>query len=597
MSNLRLFGIDESGVFRRIHHRIAYDLSNTEPVSASDMAAIRSGLGVAGGTVSGAAAGPHPTQVNVKDFGAVGNGITDDTNAIQLAMEAAWPLGGVAVVFPPGVYRVTSQLKFRNGHTLRSETSAFQAGLGQNVIIRYDAGSGTLLGSNDPASRTENVRIIGLEFDGGTGADVVIDFTRVGYSVLSECNVHGSKADAVGLVIDDAGTSTAYNNVVQFTRFSMGGGGNSANISLRGNATSGANVNYFSHLFIGYANRGIEVNQFSSVALLDHIVFQGIAGVQTALYVAGTAVARSCFFEDAEVAIEVTTTGALARFGNDYGGNLTTKLIDNSLNPIGLDRVLDSDTEPATLRNLLSCGRFSVESPVQFTTASTVEINNQPIAGNGSAILRFFRNTNTTGAKAIQICPGDGSDTVAISFSPVTGDIGVSGKLLSVSSNAALRFPAGNILEFTKGSGSVEAFILGTTGAAAAAQIQNSSGVVSVLRGDGSAFCEVKTKNISIPFATQITFGAGNTGLNFANTEVQFLTLAGNLTLSTANLADGRRVTVYITADGSVRNLTFPAGWIWVGTMPATLAAGTTARLTLFSKGTTDATVYAEWKV
>ncbi|MEY5003504.1 MAG: hypothetical protein RL678_1313, partial [Pseudomonadota bacterium] len=46
--------------------------------------------------------------VSVKDFGAVGDGVTDDTAAIQATMNAVLAAGGGTVYFPRGVYRVTS---------------------------------------------------------------------------------------------------------------------------------------------------------------------------------------------------------------------------------------------------------------------------------------------------------------------------------------------------------------------------------------------------------------------------------------------------------------------------------------------------------
>jgi hypothetical protein len=44
----------------------------------------------------------------VKDFGATGNGITDDTNAIQRAIDTVYNQGGGVIVFPAGVYLITS---------------------------------------------------------------------------------------------------------------------------------------------------------------------------------------------------------------------------------------------------------------------------------------------------------------------------------------------------------------------------------------------------------------------------------------------------------------------------------------------------------
>jgi hypothetical protein len=75
-------------------------------------------------------------------------------------------------------------------------------------------------------------------------------------------------------------------------------------------------------------------------------------------------------------------------------------------------------------------------------------------------------------------------------------------------------------------------------------------------------------------------------------------TLQANLTLSSANLAAGRWIVVRIVSDGSVRNLTFPGGWVFVGAAaPANIAANKTGLLMLRSYGTTDANVVARWLV
>jgi hypothetical protein len=52
--------------------------------------------------------------VSVKDFGAVGDGVTDDTAAIQAALTAAY-----AVYFPAGNYRINGSINLRTGNSLQ----------------------------------------------------------------------------------------------------------------------------------------------------------------------------------------------------------------------------------------------------------------------------------------------------------------------------------------------------------------------------------------------------------------------------------------------------------------------------------------------
>jgi hypothetical protein len=78
-------------------------------------------------------AGPS-SVTSVADSGAVGDGITDDTAAINRALSA-----GGEVYFPPGVYRVTSTLRIRSASTLRG------AGREKVQILRTTAGAGATL--------------------------------------------------------------------------------------------------------------------------------------------------------------------------------------------------------------------------------------------------------------------------------------------------------------------------------------------------------------------------------------------------------------------------------------------------------------------
>jgi len=68
--------------------------------------------------------------ISVKDFGAVGDGVTDDHAAIELAL-AAVPASGGTLYFPPGVYCHTLPLEFGDGDTNNASTKQNIAIIGQ----------------------------------------------------------------------------------------------------------------------------------------------------------------------------------------------------------------------------------------------------------------------------------------------------------------------------------------------------------------------------------------------------------------------------------------------------------------------------------
>jgi polygalacturonase len=79
-----------------------------------------------GGMVAVATADVAPTAVfNVRDFGATGNGSTNDTPAIQRAIDAATvAAGGGIVQFPSGTYQSRNTIHMKSNVTLQVDTGA-----------------------------------------------------------------------------------------------------------------------------------------------------------------------------------------------------------------------------------------------------------------------------------------------------------------------------------------------------------------------------------------------------------------------------------------------------------------------------------------
>lgn len=98
------------------------------------------------------------------------------------------------------------------------------------------------------------------------------------------------------------------------------------------------------------------------------------------------------------------------------------------------------------------------------------------------------------------------------------------------------------------------------------------------------------------PAYSALTYAA-IVNIDFAGAEFQEIALTGNLELTGSNYVSPSQIKVILRADASTRTLTFPAGWVFVGTAPANIAADKTGVLTLISTGVVEADVVASWEV
>ena len=104
--------------------------------------------------------------VSVNDFGAVGDGVTDDTAAIQAALDAS-----LKVNFPPGRYLISSTLTLRTNQTI--------SGNGRSFSYPYYANTNTVYGTEILVSDffafdltgTRNVTVDGIGVRSSLGGD------------------------------------------------------------------------------------------------------------------------------------------------------------------------------------------------------------------------------------------------------------------------------------------------------------------------------------------------------------------------------------------------------------------------------------------
>lgn len=84
--------------------------------------------------------------INVKDFGAKGDGITDDTNAINdcfnslgVRNEYTWKQNNsMVVIFPPGTYLISSPIIIRNNCLVQGNNAEIKATISMDSCIKFD---------------------------------------------------------------------------------------------------------------------------------------------------------------------------------------------------------------------------------------------------------------------------------------------------------------------------------------------------------------------------------------------------------------------------------------------------------------------------
>lgn len=114
---------------------------------------------------------------NVKDYGATGNGTTDDTSAIQSALNAIPSQGGV-VYFPQGTYIITDTL------TIKSYTTVL--GAGTNTIVQQQStNKHGFYGADKVKVSFQSLAIYGPGSGVGTGKGIFLE--RTGSTAASNC--------------------------------------------------------------------------------------------------------------------------------------------------------------------------------------------------------------------------------------------------------------------------------------------------------------------------------------------------------------------------------------------------------------------------
>jgi hypothetical protein len=147
--------------------------------TAAATGAVVDGISVTatGSTTSRSLSDRFADTVNVKDFGAKGDGVTDDTSAIQAAIDYVGELGGGSVLLPSNDYKVSSEIVLTKsnvaligeGHDCNLFTKSTK---GSRLIWSGGVNTGYMIGIRTPDSSSSkkvgSIQVSNIVFNGSS---------------------------------------------------------------------------------------------------------------------------------------------------------------------------------------------------------------------------------------------------------------------------------------------------------------------------------------------------------------------------------------------------------------------------------------------
>jgi hypothetical protein len=395
--------------------------------------------------------------INVKDYGAIGDGVANDTAAIQSAFNAANTAKGATVFFPSGDYLITSTLTLPRSAVIMGAT---RRGVGNPPSLI--AGSGIYANFDGPAMKAEEATV--------TAYDLTI----------SNLHIRGNKA------LYPSGDGLQFIKTADITLDSLivsdfGG----SNIALTGGY--GATIQNVYCATSGGPNFYIDQEKCT---LLNCQSDGGTYSVQGTVNSADMLISNGCFFEGSSVA-GIIVSGQRTRIANSItnqtmgGFGIITGLPGVRLDIGSGVQVLGDGTAASTIGINL---QDNIEYDLIGVTCSGFQTALSLISGAGSVVGGQYQGV-VTGANIT--ASGFGKVIVADAFIS-----GPTNSLLHNSGSAALYIGC----SFDNGTGTYKAPTI-------------ASGSPAILSLDGSNLLTMLSGAMSFPTNGLIVAGGGGTNI------------------------------------------------------------------------------------
>ena len=198
-------------------------------------------------TVLGELVTKNTPVIDVRYYGATGDGVTNDTVAVQAAVDAAVTAGGGIVFFPKGNYLITQVTK--DFAVAGAKITLKGVGKNSSIISKYGAGTDTLLVFSQTSITGGHFIMEDLAINASANAHMGMSLTNMAWFTLNRLYIVGA---STGLDIVSGVTGTIENCNIY---------ANLTGIKLRGTVTHNLGSNFIKIrdcLFNGNTTLGLD---------------------------------------------------------------------------------------------------------------------------------------------------------------------------------------------------------------------------------------------------------------------------------------------------------------------------------------------------